>query len=343
MQRRVERFVQQRKVVDVLRFTIGVEALARTRFAISPLFELDGLLRKLSGRSPQRLPRAWHARLLPVYQRLRRQTALDAVLALQTRTHGADFIAPPPEDLSQTIEADLAQVRATRLDDARAQISHTLQGEPAPAGRAASVLQGDDVVEQIAGTLHRAWHELLAPDWPQLRAICERDAVHRAGQLGRLGWAEALRGLHADLHWRDGVMEIARASQDITVTVAEQGLLLVPSVFIWPSLGAQTDVAWPQSVIYPARGIAGLWETPLAPEPAALTDLIGRTRAQLLVALAEPASTTQLARSLRLSTGAVGDHLAVLRRAGLADRARSGRSVLYRRTPLGDAITELAR
>ena len=36
--------------------------------------------------------------------------------------------------------------------------------------------------------------------------------------------------------------------------------------------------------------------------------------------------------------GAVGDHLRVLRAAGLVARARAGRSVIYRRTPVGDAV-----
>jgi len=60
------------------------------------------------------------------------------------------------------------------------------------------------------------------------------------------------------------------------------------------------------------------------------------------VALDAPASTTHLARSLGMTTGAVGDHLAVLRRAGLLRRARDGRSVLYERTPLGDAMAGAA-
>jgi hypothetical protein len=41
------------------------------------------------------------------------------------------------------------------------------------------VLDSADAVSRIAEAMDQAWHELLAADWPQLRAICERDVVHR--------------------------------------------------------------------------------------------------------------------------------------------------------------------
>jgi DNA-binding transcriptional ArsR family regulator len=322
----------------VLRFEVEADDLLRSRFALSPLFELDSLLRKLSGLSPYRLPAAWSARLAPVYRRLRATTDLDVVLALHSRTYGPGFAAPPPRGLAQSIEDDLATVRATALPGAQREITRCLSLRPASDERVLAILRSDDVVQRTARALETAWHELLAADWPQLRAICERDVVHRAGQLSRSGWAAALDGLHPRVRWRNEAIEILRSAEHRTFPLGGQGLLLVPSVFVWPQVAAHIGEPWPATLIYPARGIAALWETPATAGPGVLGDLVGRTRAGLLTALGQPASTTQLARSLGLATGAVGDHLAILHGAGLLTKARSGRSVLYRRTPLGDAL-----
>jgi len=322
----------------MLRFEVGADDLLRSRFAISPLFELDNLLRKLSGLSPNRLPAAWSARLAPVYQRLRATTDLDVVLALYSRTRGPAFAAPPPRSLTQTIEDDLATVRATALPDARREIAVCLSLRPVHDERILAVLRGGDVVERTARALEAAWRALLAADWPQLRALCERDVVHRAGQLSSSGWAAALDGLHPRVRWRNGAIEVLRTAEHRSVPLGGEGLLLVPSAFLWPHVAAHIDQPWPAALIYPARGVAALWETPAPATPGALGDLVGRTRAGLLTVLDRPASTTQLARSLGLATGAVGDHLTILHHAGLLTKARSGRSVLYRRTPLADAL-----
>jgi DNA-binding transcriptional ArsR family regulator len=324
--------------VGVLRFTVGRDDILHSRFAISPLFELDNLLRKMSGLGRPRLPPEWSARLRPAYHRLRATTALDAVLALQTRYFGAAFIAPPPASLAQTIEEDLAAVRATPLELARHEAASCLRRQPVTDERVLAILRDPALVELVADTLEAAWHELVGADWPAMRAVCERDVVHRAGLLSRAGWTAALAGLHKKVTWRDGrILIVSRSDQE--VDLGGRGLLLVPSVFVWPQMAVYTDPPWPHALIYPARGTAALLEPDQATSPSALADLLGRSRARLLAALAEPASTTQLAATLRLAPGAVGDHLAVLRRAGLVHRARAGRSVLYRRTPLGDALS----
>jgi len=322
----------------VLRFEVEPQDLLATRFAISPLFELNCLLRALSGRGSRNpLPPALRARLRPRFAVLRRDSALDAVLALLLPREGANFIAPAPTSMAQTIDDDLAAVRATPSSVARAEIARFVERQPQLDARERALLGERAVVARIADTLGRAWFDLGAPDWPQLRAVCELDVVHRAGELGRGGWAAALAGLHDAVRWNAGGIEIARMTGG-TVAVGGAGLTLVPSVFVWPGLAAHYDDRWPKAIVYPARGTAALLEPARNRPPGALVALVGRSRAALLTALAEPASTTQLARSQQMAVGAVGDHLAVLRDAKLVDRARSGRSVLYRRTPLGDAL-----
>src|SRR5262249_27576352 len=111
-----------------------------------------------------------------------------------------------------------------------------------------------------------------------------------------------------------------------------------PRSFVGPGPPPGLAPPWPPALIYPARGVSALWEQPGRTGPGtALHRLLGASRAAILLALEDPASTTQLAATLGQSLGATGDHLAVLREAGLVSRARSGRSVLYRRTPVGDA------
>ncbi|MFF7453936.1 helix-turn-helix domain-containing protein [Kitasatospora sp. NPDC008115] len=67
--------------------------------------------------------------------------------------------------------------------------------------------------------------------------------------------------------------------------------------------------------------------------------LIGPARARLLVLLAVPAGTTELAHRLGVTPGAVSRHLGALAAAGLLERTRHGRRVHYRRSGLGDALT----
>ncbi|TQS45361.1 DUF5937 family protein [Cryptosporangium phraense] len=322
----------------MIRIELTADDLLRSRFALSPTFELDGLLRALSGLSRVRLPTGLAARARPVYRRLLAETDLPAILALQSAHRGANFLAPPPRTLAQTWDDELEAVRAAPPDAVRADIEECLARRPARAPAVLAVLGADDVQDRLARTLDRAWRELLAPEWLRLRAICERDVLHRAGRLGRAGWAAAFEDLHRQVRWKDGGLEIVRRSGGRQVVTADgRGLLLVPSVFVWPGVAVHTDDPWPRALVYPTRGSAALWHH-APPSPEALGDLLGRSRAQLLTALDEPASTTQLAHGLGLALGAVGDHLAVLRRAGLVDRARSGRSVLYRRTPLAEAL-----
>ncbi|HVQ92265.1 MAG TPA: winged helix-turn-helix domain-containing protein [Mycobacteriales bacterium] len=325
----------------MLRLEAGADDLLHSRFALSPLVELDGLIRTLAGLPAPRLSAYRAAALRPAYQRLRRDPAFGALIALYSEQAGPLFLADPaaPAGLAapavRTFAAELAALRATPLDVARREIAECLERRPVADPRHRAVLRGKAVVAHFADALDAAWYELLAPDWPRLRAIGERDLTHRAGLVSRAGWAAALDSLHPRVRWRAGGLEVGSGARQLSVRLGGAGLLLVPSVHNGPSIAVHTADPGPKAVVYPARGTAAAADRT---DPAALAALIGHTRARLLRALCTPASTTQLARELDLPVSAVSDHLGTLRRAGLLYRARAGRSVLYTRTTLGTTL-----
>lgn len=112
----------------------------------------------------------------------------------------------------------------------------------------------------------------------------------------------------------------------------------MPSVFAWPRVLTRSVVPDPPQLAYPARGIGTLWEprTPVAGE--AVAAVLGRSRTLLLTELDTPASTTVLAQRSGLSAAGVSQHLTALRNAGLVTAHRAGRSVLYARTSVADAL-----
>jgi DNA-binding transcriptional ArsR family regulator len=186
----------------------------------------------------------------------------------------------------------------------------------------------------LADMLHRAWSALVEPWWPRLRDVLDADITFRARQLANAGVAATLGGLDPRITWRDGALRFAiTAHEDLDLAGSE--LVLVPSVFAWPGAAVSFD---PPSVTYPARGIAGIWK-PATRSDSDLAHLIGRTRAVLLSALAEPSSTTGLAARCGVPVSSASEHLAVLRAAGLVSTSRTGRFLLHQRTALGIALS----
>lgn len=98
----------------------------------------------------------------------------------------------------------------------------------------------------------------------------------------------------------------------------------MPSVFVWPDVVSGFAPPWQPTVIYPARGVGGLWREPAAKTADALVRLLGANRAAILSGLEEPATTTALAARHRLAPSSVSAHLAVLRDAGLLGSRRQG-------------------
>jgi DNA-binding transcriptional ArsR family regulator len=320
----------------VIAFRFGRDDLLRTRFAISPLFELQASVTAV------RDPGA-HSVHLPWVRAARERLAGFDYALLDTlvpdRGYTPDFFAPPPRTPLPDVAEELERVRTTDPAQVRRELGWRFGGDLPAVVRPLM----DDVVrgvEALADEMAGYWDRAVAPWWDHVRGLLEADIRHRAGRLAEGGALELFAGLHTGVRWRSGTLEV-EAAADAEVVLGGRGLQLVPSVFVWPRTGAMFDPPWQPSVIYAPRGVGDLW-TPTGEGPAALGELVGRGRARILTALGTEASTTDLARRLALSAAGVSEHLGVLRRAGLVRSRREGRSVLYSRTAVGDALTAQA-
>jgi DNA-binding transcriptional ArsR family regulator len=235
-----------------------------------------------------------------------------------------DFMTPPPTDFAASFTAELERVATT--DARRARIDLRAAGAPP------ELSEREDVAQIVADLLHDVWHHFVRPEWRQRRAALERDVVMRANTLAYWGWAYTLEGLSPHMQWlEEGRLEVNSYAYPVQ-DLQQAELLLTPCSFgsSWLCLAPPAAYA----IAYPA---SATW-LPDTKTRSALDRLIGHTRAALLRALTNPATTTQLATQLHLSLGAVGDHLRVLRDAGIVSRVRVGREVLYQRTARGDSL-----
>lgn len=313
---------------------VSADDLVGIRFALSPIGETIAALQILAGRRRPVELRPWREYGRAVYAGLCRRDPTVAALAelVATTSWLPDFICAPPPDLRTTVTRELTRIAETPDARARHDLEVSSGGRPLGEG-----LAGTGVAERVADSLLSVWSELVEPMWPRLQAIAEQDVLYRTGLLTAHGWSGALSGMNLGVRWlTSDRIEIAGISgPDRALDGA--GLTLVPC-----TLGGRWLATAPPeacALIYPARGAGRLWGGGRAATDGA-DRLIGQTRAALLRALDQPSTTTLLSRRLGLSTGGVGDHLAVLYDAGAVTKTRDGRSVLYRRTPLGDALVE---
>jgi DNA-binding transcriptional ArsR family regulator len=318
----------------VIRFHFGHADLVRTRFAISPLFDLEwstDVLRDPAGHSLH-LPWARWASA--------RLEGFDYSL-LDTLAHGEgyvpDFLAPPPTTPLADLEGELARVRATPTDTVLRELRWLLHGREAPPVLRRLVEDTPAGLRELTAVMAGYFERAIAPWWPDLRATLEADIVHRARRITAGGAIEVFEDLHPDVRWRDGVLEVDRG-EDQEVDLRGRGLLLVPAAFAWPRIFAMTDEPWQPALVYTPRGIGMLWAPSAECDGEALGALLGRRRAETLAALRAPAATTDLAERLGASRAGVNEHLGILLRAGLVRAARDGRRVLYERTPVAEAL-----
>lgn len=312
--------------------------LLRCRFALSPLWETQEAVRTLN--RPAR-----HGYHLPWLRRIEEGAAgldLTPLWRLMPEPgYNPDFLCPPPLGPLATFAEELTALRATDPATARADMALALADTPgaahSPAGRR-MLADPARAVRELADLLEQAWHVMIEPHWPRLRALLEADVAFHSRRLAEVGFERLLGEISPRLRWADSTLTVAGTRGNHSRVLGGQGLVLMPSVFAWPDVIGGYEAPWQPAVIYPARGIGGLWAESADRTPDALARLLGGARADVLCALGEPAGTSALAHRLSLAPSSVSAHLSVLRAAGLLTSRRYGHQVLYERTPLGIAL-----
>jgi len=314
--------------------------MAQVRFAISPVYEALKAVDVLYAPGKHAVHLPWVRWARPLLAQVPGTEVLAGYLDRASRP-GALF--PVPDVHMPALEDELEAIRAADPARVRAYFDNH---EP-PSDRFQRELYEDPPagLARAADVLHRVFDVLVAPHWPRFVGVLEADIAYRAGILADRGVAAVLDDLHPDVRWSGnelrlngpGVSEEVWSSAAKEVVLDGRALVLSPGIFCWPDKNVATKPTNAGILRYPARAVATVWET-RRPAPDALAALIGRTRAELLVQLAEPGTTSHLAARLGVTPGAVSQHLGVLRRAGLVATRRDGRAILHLRTERAEAL-----
>ncbi|MEV6411700.1 winged helix-turn-helix domain-containing protein [Kribbella sp. NPDC051718] len=362
----------------MLTITFTVEDLARTRLAVSPLWEVVASIRLLKTPRSQTFHRRWAETTTERINRSGVDLGLLFELIDPRVWYLADFLTPPPRTPVPDLATDLSALRRVPTDQLRADLDVLAYAWKNPIGsldevtlprrsrrtsvrgRASAMptaaiaelyVDPRGGVERLAGQVQAYWEMAIAPHWGRIRALLEGDLLYRGRKLGQAGHAGLFDDLADTVKWRDGSLQIKHRRFKGVRQLAGEGLLMTPSAFVWPTVYSSTIPPWQPTLTYPARGVATLWSDPVrstsgnAPvrsTSAGVAAVLGRSRAELLALLGSPRSTTELAARIGLTAGGVSQHLSALRAGGLVTPHRVGRVVLYARTSAAEALLEAA-
>ncbi|MDO3703191.1 helix-turn-helix domain-containing protein [Micromonospora sp. C28SCA-DRY-2] len=339
----------------VLRIAMTADTLGRSRFAASPVHEVIDTVR-LREHHPAPHARTWYRR---ARERMpgRLREVLEALVPID-HDYSPDFLSPVPTR-GAPVEAMVEQIASTPPEVVEHHLDIGLRGRPvradvaglfatrteyeqwrrpAPAVLDDLVRRGPRVVAAVAAEAIGTFFDVaVREDWPAVRGVLDADIRRRGDLSAARGAVAMLESLGPGLSWQESGISLDRR-YDGTIDWAHDGLLLVPTTAHVGPVRIAAERPLTPMLVYRADDIARLWARRRDDPARAVADLIGGTRAALLTALTEPRSTGELSRELHWTEPTVSYHLRVLLAAGLVDRNRRGRRVLYQRTPLGSAL-----
>lgn len=194
---------------------------------------------------------------------------------------------------------------------------------------------------------------VVAPYWNHIQRHLALEVAARTQVIAASGIEALFRSLHPAVRWCSPALELpSHPGPTVDVHLHGRGIELVPSVFLSTIEGPfwiADDPSAPAVLFYPAvlRSAEGAKIFTADADSAAsgdnggdgsLAELLGRTRAAALAAIAGGCTTSALARRVGISSAGASQHASVLRRSGLITTVRNGSSVVHDLTPLGRSL-----
>jgi DNA-binding transcriptional ArsR family regulator len=318
----------------VIKFRLSAEDLSRTTFSYSPLLEVCSSLRMLSAHAMPPDYRFWFEEVRTRLKGLD-WIALSAVAPF--RHEMPTFFEWGLQGTDTRIERQLRLIADLPADELRRELGRTwAEEEEIPPDTRKIIEDGRAGPARIAAALWEYWVLAIEPYWPQLEAVLADDLTVRLKTTVTAGLGCTLASLDSRIQLVGGSL-LVHKPHAATHEVGGAGLDLIPSVFVWRSLGVAVYGKRPV-LHYGARRLQLAWNIDRKSDLGALSALLGRTRAEVLASLQFPRPTAAVAHELGLSRPAANQHLTLLLRSGLVTTRRTGRYVLYQRTELGDRL-----
>ena len=227
---------------------------------------------------------------------------------------------------------------------------HELDAKRWPT-RWVKALAADTAPGRTLAPLIDACHRtVVAPYWGEIRRHLALEAADRTEAIAANGIEALFRSLHPTVRWQSPTLELlSHQGPAADVHLHGRGIELVPIVFLNAIEGPfwnLDDPNAPAVLFYPAircfadgaKIFAAGDESAVRGGDGPLAELMGRTRAAALMAVAGGCTTSALARRLGISNAGASQHASVLRRSGLITTVRDGSSVVHDLTPLGRSL-----
>jgi hypothetical protein len=325
-------------VIVVYRIHFTMQDLARTRVAEEPvpLRELSLAARALRDRSqPVRLD-AWRRRA-----RGRLSARARMVLSLSPAVGWTPTFLTPSG--GRTAEEQLERARATPRKAIDTELAWIAERQHVPSW-ARRLPDDAELRERLFDGLADLYTALLDPEWTQVAEVFAADRTLRTRQLLDGGLDRVLAQANPQwMRWNPPVLEVRMINGlDRDMYLEGQGIVLVPSMFCSRSLVDHDAVPQP-FVTYPAghdQPLRAATFPSASGTSRALSALLGRTRAAVLITIAEHpgCSTKELAALTGIAPASASEHATVLREAGLVNTGRDRNAVVHNVTDLGLAV-----